>query len=188
MRFYDLDMSDCIEEEKKVDKELEERLSEAKFMLKRKLNRSGDCCDIKMKKLRKTVAEIYLMDLRAYTEMRDEMYEEERTRKANVARGFESGNAGRALGHGQAKGVGFKNVDENDLLDKRSKVICRAKKNHRFKACSKCTGCKTPNCGECEFCLDMPKFGGMGTMKQKCEKRLCINPILRTCDQCEWVI
>ena len=141
-----------------------------------------------MKKLRKTVAEIYLMDLRAYTEMRDEMYEEERTRKANVARGFESGNAGRALGHGQAKGVGFKNVDENDLLDKRSKVICRAKKNHRFKACSKCTGCKTANCGECEFCLDMPKFGGMGTMKQKCEKRLCINPILRTCDQCEWVI
>jgi len=188
MRFYDLDMSDCIEEEKKEDKELEERLSEAKYQLKKRIGRSQDICDIKMKKIRKTVADIYLMDFRAYTEMREEMFAEEQARKANVARGFTSGNAGSALGHGQAKGVGFKGVDENDLLEKRSKVICRAKKNHRFKACSKCTGCKTPNCGECEHCLDMPKFGGMGTMKQKCMTRLCINPILRTCDQCEWVI
>jgi len=188
MRFYDLDMSDCIEEEKKEDQELDERLSEAKYQLKKRLGRSRDICDIKMKKIRKTVADIYMMDFRAYTEMREEMFEEERERKANVTRGFTSGNAGNALGHGQAKGVGFKNIDENDLLDKRSKVICRAKKNHRFKACSKCTGCKTPNCGECEHCLDMPKFGGMGTMKQKCMTRLCINPVLRTCDQCEWVI
>ena len=189
MRWCNFDMSDCIEDDKKPDVELEEKENKAKYELVKKLrNRENIIVDVKMKPLRKGTAKIYMMEMEAYNEMRDEMYKEDQERKANVARGYGSGNAGKALGHGQAKGVGFKGVDENDLLEKRSKVVCKAKKNHRFKACSKCTGCKRENCGECEYCLDMPKFGGPGLIKQKCELRLCINPILRTCEYCEWVI
>ena len=29
------------------------------------------------------------------------------------------------------------------------------------------------SCGECLPCLDMPKFGGDGVRRQKCEKRVC---------------
>merc|ERR1712032_914446 len=81
---------------------------------------------------------------------------------------------------------GFKGVDEAELLEQKAKVTCKAKKQHRFNACKKCAGCRTENCGECEYCLDMPRFGGMGVIKQKCQLRICVNPILRTCDQCVW--
>merc|ERR1719370_1196625 len=72
-----------------------------------------------------------------------------------------------------AKGVGFKGVDEAELLEQKAKVTCKAKKQHRFNACKKCAGCRTENCGECEYCLDMPRFGGMGVIKQKCQLRIC---------------
>ena len=122
-----------------------------------------------------------------FTKERD-IFREESERKSKIQFGYQTGKAGAQIGHGQAKGVGFKGVDEQDLIEKRSKVVCRAKKNHRFKACSKCEGCRRENCGECTYCLDMPKFGGPGLIKQKCETRLCINPILRTCEECEWVL
>ena len=179
MRDVNFDLTDCVEEEeKKVDKDLEEKKKQAKMkMLK-----------VEMKPMSKSIAQIFLSEMREYNEMRQEMYRDENERKKNVMIGYGKGNDGKALGAGQAKGVGFKNVDQDDLVEKRSKVVCRAKKNHRFKACTKCTGCKTENCGDCVYCLDMPRFGGRGLLKQKCEKRLCINPLLRTCDMCEWVI
>ena len=185
---FNVSFNEDTENQPPVDAELEEKVEEAKYNLVKKLSSKKPILDVKMKGLRKGTVNIYLNEMKTYMEMRDEMYREEEDRKRSVVKGFNNGNAGKALGHGQAKGVGFKNVDENDLIEKRSKVICRAKKNHRFKACTKCTGCKRENCGECTYCLDMPKFGGMGVIKQKCELRLCINPILRTCDQCEWVI
>ena len=158
-----------------------------------------------MKKLKKATARIYQLEMEAYNEMRQDVMFEEEERKKKVAMGYSRGNNGQALGGGQARGVGFKNVDQDDLLEKRAKMICRAKKNHRFKACSKCSGCKRENCGECTYCLDMPRslvspspvnnivlycfrFGGSGLLKQKCETRICINPLLSTCDRCEWVI
>ena len=159
-----------------------------------------------MKKLPAGTARVFLTELRTYTEMRDSLIADELERKKKAALGYSQGNSGQALGGGQARGVGFKNVNQDDLLEKRAKVICRAKKNHRFKACTKCTGCKKTNCGECEYCLDMPRFvigisylkhdfykpsscrfGGSGLLKQKCETRICINPLLGTCAQCEWV-
>ena len=39
--------------------------------------------------------------------------------------------------------------------------------------CGECAGCKAPNCGHCTFCLDMPCFGGSGTMRQSCKNRMC---------------
>ncbi len=41
------------------------------------------------------------------------------------------------------------------------------------KRCGKCAGCLAENCGECAMCLDMPKYGGKGTKRQTCERRVC---------------
>jgi len=185
LKYDDVDMTDCIDHEvKNEDPKLDDILRLAKLNLFKKKPK----LEVKVKKLKKTTAKIFQMDMEAYNEMRRDLLAEEEERKKKASLGYSQGNSGQALGGGQARGVGFKNVDQNDLLDKRSKVICRAKKNHRFKACSKCSGCKRENCGECTYCLDMPRFGGSGLLKQKCETRICINPLLRTCDHCEWVI
>ena len=37
-----------------------------------------------------------------------------------------------------------------------------------------CSGCIKPNCGQCRMCLDMPKFGGPGKRKKKCQQRVCV--------------
>ncbi|KAG8545780.1 hypothetical protein GDO81_020329 [Engystomops pustulosus] len=39
--------------------------------------------------------------------------------------------------------------------------------------CRKCEACVRTECGECNFCKDMKKFGGPGRMKQSCLKRQC---------------
>jgi len=186
IRCTNVDMTDCIDaaETKEEDPELEEKLIVAKRNLIKKRNKK---LEINIRKMKSRTAQVFLTDLQNYTEMRDSLIAEEGERKRKAALGYSQGNSGQALGGGQARGVGFKNVNQDDLLEKRAKVICRAKKNHRFKACSKCSGCKKTNCGECEYCLDMPRFGGSGLLKQKCETRICINPLLRTCEHCEWV-
>ena len=79
---------------------------------------------------------------------------------------------------------GFRGANISDMLSKKAQTIC--KKKHRFQGCKKCTGCRTPNCGICPNCSDMPAFGGPGTSKQKCMKRACINPQMHTCDKCQW--
>lgn len=40
--------------------------------------------------------------------------------------------------------------------------------------CHKCTHCAAPDCAKCRFCLDKPKFGGPGRLKQKCVERRCV--------------
>jgi hypothetical protein len=40
--------------------------------------------------------------------------------------------------------------------------------------CGICTACKAKDCGTCRFCLDKPKFGGRGTLKQSCTVRKCL--------------
>jgi len=44
----------------------------------------------------------------------------------------------------------------------------KAKKNSapRMKRCGKCEGCTRSDCGVCNHCKDMKKFGGKGTGKQ----------------------
>ena len=80
--------------------------------------------------------------------------------------------------------MGFRGASISDMLSKKAQTICE--KNHRFGACKKCTGCRTPNCGVCTNCSDMTAFGGSGTNKQKCKKRVCINPLMRSCDKSQW--
>jgi len=138
----------------------------------------------KEKKIRPGTFGIYHAEMKEYQDYMSELDEEEKERKMALL----NNKGADGLGDGAARGVGFKGANMDDLLEKKSKVVCRAKKRHRFKACTKCTGCRSGNCGECEYCLDMPRFGGPGLIKQKCETRVCVNPMMTTCDQCEWIM
>lgn len=48
--------------------------------------------------------------------------------------------------------------------------------------CHKCEACLTPNCGECTFCKDKPRFGGKNSKKQCCIKKRCLNPVFASAD------
>ena len=39
--------------------------------------------------------------------------------------------------------------------------------------CFKCSGCLAEDCGICKYCVDKPKYGGKGVLKQSCLKRKC---------------
>merc|ERR1719481_558860 len=191
---FELDYDDAIElqipdtgdhdEDEEIKISSSPRVKAAKRNLIEKLEESKQICDVKMKKIRRDIADKYFTEMKAYEDQQEEIRQEQERRKASLAGGKRSN----ALGDGQAKGVGFVGADKDDLLEKKARVVCRAKKNHRFKACAKCSGCRNENCGECTYCRDMPKFGGLGVIKQKCETRVCVNPIITTCDQCVWTI
>ena len=38
-----------------------------------------------------------------------------------------------------------------------------------------CAGCKREDCGTCQNCTDIVKFGGPGRKKQKCARRVCLS-------------
>ena len=41
------------------------------------------------------------------------------------------------------------------------------------KRCGMCDGCQQHDCKECAHCLDKPKYGGPGRLKQCCKRRKC---------------
>jgi len=180
----DDDMTDCIEIVNEGKLVLSPKIKSAKRKLLDAIDVGVENFYLKLKKLRKSTANIYLEEMQSYMNKRSEIEKEEEERKALVA----AGKGDYSLGQGAARGVGFVGADVQDLLEKKSRVVCKAKKKHRFKACTKCTGCRQGNCGECEYCLDMPRFGGPGVIKQKCKDRVCVNPTVTTCDQCVWTI
>ena len=49
----------------------------------------------------------------------------------------------------------------------------KAKKRTALR-CFNCEGCKTPDCGECIYCKDKPKFGGRNSLRRPCSKKVCI--------------
>uniref|UniRef100_A0A7N6AE83 [histone H3]-dimethyl-L-lysine(36) demethylase n=1 Tax=Anabas testudineus TaxID=64144 RepID=A0A7N6AE83_ANATE len=51
--------------------------------------------------------------------------------------------------------------------------------------CKRCEACMRPECGECNFCRDMKKFGGPGKLKQTCVLRQCLSPGLPLSAVCE---
>ena len=87
-----------------------------------------------------------------------------------------------------ASGCGFRGVNKVDLKTKKSVIRCSAKRKHRFKACTKCSGCREANCEACVFCLDKVSNAVRLVLKQKCVKRVCGNPVLFTCGSCKWQI
>ena len=68
------------------------------------------------------------------------------------------------------------NADDtlNVSLSNTPSSIRKKGKGLRRKRCGNCSGCTRSNCGECIFCLDMPRFGGPGSKKQACELRTCV--------------
>ncbi len=40
--------------------------------------------------------------------------------------------------------------------------------------CKRCEACLRTECGDCNFCRDMKKFGGPGKLKQTCVLRQCL--------------
>jgi len=181
-----LELTDCIEVLESPDKLASPKIKSAKRKLMDLVEegRSNVKVNLSKSRLRTTTANIYLEEMKAYEEMKAEIIREEQERKEKVAKG----KGDYSLGSGAARGVGFVGAQMEDLLEKKSRIVCKAKKKHRFKACAKCAGCRTENCGECEYCLDMPRFGGQGVIKQKCQERVCVNPVVSTCDQCVWTI
>ncbi|XP_060530589.1 DNA (cytosine-5)-methyltransferase PliMCI-like isoform X2 [Cylas formicarius] len=65
----------------------------------------------------------------------------------------------------------FEKIFPEQMDDKQSEGK-KAPKKHR---CGVCEACQSPDCGECNFCRDMLKFGGPGKMKQSCKARKCPN-------------
>ncbi|XP_071755132.1 lysine (K)-specific demethylase 2Aa isoform X1 [Centroberyx gerrardi] len=51
--------------------------------------------------------------------------------------------------------------------------------------CKRCEACMRPECGDCNFCRDMKKFGGPGKLKQTCVLRQCLAPGLPLSAVCE---
>uniref|UniRef100_A0A8B9RDB4 [histone H3]-dimethyl-L-lysine(36) demethylase n=1 Tax=Astyanax mexicanus TaxID=7994 RepID=A0A8B9RDB4_ASTMX len=54
--------------------------------------------------------------------------------------------------------------------------------------CKRCEACLRAECGDCNFCRDMKKFGGPGKLKQTCVLRQCLAPGLplsAVCEICE---
>ncbi|KAF0037959.1 hypothetical protein F2P81_010833 [Scophthalmus maximus] len=45
----------------------------------------------------------------------------------------------------------------------------------RSAKCKRCEACVRPECGDCNFCRDMKKFGGPGKLKQTCVLRQCLS-------------
>ena len=50
-----------------------------------------------------------------------------------------------------------------------------ANNRKRRTRCKQCENCTRNDCGECNFCHDMKKYGGPGRMKQSCIKRQCLS-------------
>ncbi|CAN0457531.1 unnamed protein product, partial [Ectocarpus sp. 8 AP-2014] len=43
----------------------------------------------------------------------------------------------------------------------------------KVRRCGECAPCRSADCGQCRYCVDMPKHGGRGSYKQPCEARKC---------------
>ena len=44
--------------------------------------------------------------------------------------------------------------------------------------CKICQACIAPDCTNCEFCLDMIRYGGTGKLREPCKLRKCLQPLL----------
>ncbi|KAM6952260.1 lysine-specific demethylase 2A isoform 1-T1 [Lycodopsis pacificus] len=64
---------------------------------------------------------------------------------------------------------------------KRSSISALRRRRVR---CKRCGACCRKECGTCQFCHDMRKFGGPGRMKKGCLMRRCLMPALPNTARC----
>ncbi|XP_031847018.1 DNA methyltransferase 1a isoform X2 [Nomia melanderi] len=65
----------------------------------------------------------------------------------------------------------FENIFADQLIKHDDKITMGPKRQR----CGMCENCQQPDCGLCNACKDMIKFGGSGRSKQACVKRRCPN-------------
>ncbi|GAB6021469.1 CXXC-type zinc finger protein 1 [Chamberlinius hualienensis] len=71
-----------------------------------------------------------------------------------------------------------KKVKDVHLIDK--KKVKSEKKGRNVRRCGECIACyRVEDCGRCDFCKDMRKFGGPNKIRQKCRQRQCLNFVLK---------
>ncbi|XP_033123248.1 lysine-specific demethylase 2B-like [Anneissia japonica] len=80
-----------------------------------------------------------------------------------------------------ASNLKFKPGNANRPRSKAGVIISARRRRTR---CRNCDNCLRSDCGQCNFCKDMKKFGGPGRMKQSCINRQCLAPILPACATC----
>ncbi|XP_017781710.1 PREDICTED: DNA (cytosine-5)-methyltransferase PliMCI-like [Nicrophorus vespilloides] len=56
-------------------------------------------------------------------------------------------------------------------------------KGPKKKRCGVCEACQLPDCGSCNHCKDMLKFGGTGRSKQACKLRRCPNMAIQDAEE-----
>uniref|UniRef100_A0A673A522 [histone H3]-dimethyl-L-lysine(36) demethylase n=1 Tax=Sphaeramia orbicularis TaxID=375764 RepID=A0A673A522_9TELE len=64
---------------------------------------------------------------------------------------------------------------------KRSSISALRRRRVR---CKRCSACCRKECGSCQYCHDMRKFGGPGRMKKSCIMRQCLAPALPNTARC----
>ncbi|XP_041846241.1 lysine-specific demethylase 2A [Melanotaenia boesemani] len=64
---------------------------------------------------------------------------------------------------------------------KRSSISALRRRRVR---CKRCAACRRKECGTCQYCHDMRKFGGPGRMKKSCVMRQCLAPALPNTARC----
>uniref|UniRef100_A0A669DD55 [histone H3]-dimethyl-L-lysine(36) demethylase n=1 Tax=Oreochromis niloticus TaxID=8128 RepID=A0A669DD55_ORENI len=67
------------------------------------------------------------------------------------------------------------------LATKRSSISALRRRRVR---CKRCAACCRKECGNCQYCHDMRKFGGPGRMKKSCIMRQCLAPALPNTARC----
>jgi hypothetical protein len=65
----------------------------------------------------------------------------------------------------------FAFYDEGVARQKKSRRRRGGKKRSR---CGTCAGCRKADCEACNYCLDMVKYGGPGTLRKACKNRICV--------------
>ncbi|PBC27578.1 DNA (cytosine-5)-methyltransferase PliMCI [Apis cerana cerana] len=72
----------------------------------------------------------------------------------------------------------FENIFTDQLIKHDDKITMGPKRQR----CGVCEHCQQPDCGLCNACKDMIKFGGTGRSKQACVKRRCPNMAIQEAD------
>jgi len=65
-------------------------------------------------------------------------------------------------------------LNQTQLVKKKQPKNPKLAIKYRIPRCGTCPACLKPDCGLCKTCLNMIKFGGSGSMRQACLKRICI--------------
>ncbi|XP_076753766.1 DNA methyltransferase 1a isoform X1 [Xylocopa sonorina] len=74
------------------------------------------------------------------------------------------------------------NMFENFFTDQLIQHDDKIKMGPKRQRCGVCEHCQQPDCGLCNACKDMLKFGGTGRSKQACVKRRCPNMAIQEAD------